>query len=106
MYLKGLYIPNNSEIQLNEVGEGEDALFCLTDNEDCCRTIPNRRGQFYYPSGAQVPIQNKGQGFYRNRGNQMIRLNRRETVSSPKGRFCCEIPDARSVKQRMCVTLV
>ena len=90
--LNGKVYLNNSALPLTDIGEGTSALYCWTDKEECCGTLPNRFGQFYYPSGVQVPINARGQGFYRNRGNQLIRLNRREGITSPTGTYRCEIP--------------
>ena len=94
-------------MSLADVGEEEgNALTCRTDNVDCCGSIPNRFGQFYYPSGLQVPVNSAGQGFFRNRGDQLIRLNRREGTTSPSGEYRCEIPDARGETQNIYITLV
>jgi hypothetical protein len=92
---------------MDRIGEGDHgALICRTDRVDCCGTIPNRYGQFYYPRGGQVLIKSAGQGFYRNRGDQLIRLNRQEGVTSPAGRYRCEIPDASGEIQNLYITLV
>ena len=96
---------NNSRVSLADVGEGEEnALICRTDRINCCGA-PNRFGQFYYPSGIQVPINSAGQSFYRNRGDQLIRLNRRVGVTSPTGKYRCEIPDASGETQNIYITL-
>ena len=97
---------NNSAISLQLISENENALLCKTDREDCCGTPPNRFGEFYYPSGVQVPIRSRGQGFYRNRGEQEIRLHRREGVTTPTGRFRCQIPNARGDLQTIYIELV
>ena len=102
--LNGVVHPNNSAVSLFDVGEGENALFCKTKMEECCETPPNRIGEFYYPNGVQVPIAKLQQGFYRNRGEQLIRLNRREGVISPTGRYRCEIPDVDGVTQNIYIT--
>lgn len=105
--LGGQVHQNNSVVPLSRIGEGDSgALFCRTDNTNCCGTIPNRFGQFYYPSGTQVPVSSAGQGFYRNRGNQLIRLNRRDGATLPTGRYRCEIPDANGVMKSIYITLV
>ena len=97
---------NNSIVSLLSIGEGENrALICRTDSTNCCGTLPNRFGQFYYPNGVQVPVNSAGQGFYRNRGDQLIRLNRREGATSPTGRYRCEIPDASGEMQKLYITL-
>ena len=103
---KGQIYLNNSEIPLRVIGEGENALICKTDLVNCCGTQPNRFGEFYYPNGVQVPIRNRGQGFYRNHGEQEIRLHRKEGVTAPRGRFRCEIPDASRDLQTIYIELV
>ena len=52
---------NNSAVNLNDIGEGERALLCKTNLISCCRTLPNRFGEFFYPSGDQVPIRSRGE---------------------------------------------
>ena len=103
--LNGQRYFNNSEISISDVGEGERALLCKTDKENCCGAVPNRFGEFYYPNGVQVPIGRVGQTFYRNRGEQLIRLNRRSVSLSPTGKYHCEIPDASGVVQSIFVVL-
>ena len=96
---------NNSALPLTDIEEGTSALYCRTDKEECCGARPNRFGQFYYPNGAQVAIEGQQQGFYRNRGNQIIRLNRREGITSPTGTYQCEIPNADDETVKIYITL-
>ena len=103
--LKGERYDNNSVVNILAIGEGSSALLCKTNKQDCCGTLPNRFGEFYYPHGARVSIFITGDGFYRNRGNQMIRLNRRNDVSSPTGRYSCEIPDASGITQKLFINI-
>ena len=102
--LNGVILTNNSAVKLTDIGEGEGALLCKTDLLNCCRP-PNRFGEFFYPSGRQVPIMSRGEGFYRNRGEQIVRLNRREGVTSPTGRFRCTIPDTRGEMKSVYITI-
>lgn len=97
---------NNSVLSLADVGEGTNALLCKTNLIDCCGTVPFREGEFYYPNGIQVPIDRLRHGFYRNRGDQMIRLNRRQNINTPNGEFRCEIRDADGVIQSLYITLI
>ena len=83
--LKGERYNNNSVVNILAIGEGSSALLCKTNKQDCCGTLPNRFGEFYYPHGARVSIFITGDGFYRNRGNQMIRLNRRNQGRRRRG---------------------
>ena len=105
--LKGKRYDNNSEISILTIGEGDDALLCKTDKQDCCGTKPNRFGEFYFPHGVRVLINKAGQDFYRDRGEQLIRLNRRPRVGSsfPTGRYFCEIPDADNVIQKIFINI-
>ena len=104
--LGGQFFGNNSRVSMDRVGQGEDgALICRTNKMDCCGTIPNRFGQFYYPHGDQAPIKSAGCGFYCNRGDQVIRLNQREGATSPTGKYCCEITDASGEIQNLYITL-
>lgn len=103
--LNGKSYANNSAVRLVDIEEGENALFCKTNKEDCCGNPPNRFGEFYYPNGVQVPIKKQLHGLYRNRDNKFIRLNRKAGVSSPLGRYRCEIPDADSVLQNVYINL-
>ena len=103
--LNGVVYTNNSAASLLEVGEGENALLCKTNRKECCGTPPNRFGEFYYPNGINVPIAKQRQGFYRNRGENVIRLNRRDGITSPTGKYRCEIPDASGSVQNIYVNL-
>lgn len=103
--LEGERYDNNSAVNILAIGEGSNALLCKTNKQDCCGTVPNHFGEFYYPDGAHVSIFLSGDGFYRNRGNQMIRLNRKDGVSSPTGRYSCEIPDASGVIHKIFINI-
>jgi hypothetical protein len=103
--LKGERYDNNSEVSILSIGEGDNALLCKTDKQDCCGALPNRFGEFYYPQGVRVPINSVGEGFYRNRGEQLIRLNRREDTSSPTGRYYCELLDANGENQKIFINI-
>ena len=106
MSLNGQPIANNSIVLLRNIGEGDAALLCTTDRTACCGTIPNRAGQWYYPYGMMVPTYAVGQPYYRNRGDKLIRLNRRPNMGLSEmysGIYCCQIPDENNVEQTMCV---
>ena len=104
--LNGKVYSNNSVIPLSEVDENENALLCKTDLVTCCGTPPNRFGEFYYPNGDIVSVKKDGHSFYRNRGPQEVRLNRREGVTSPTGKFHCAVPDASGIIQNLFIHLL
>ena len=89
--LKGVTIPNDSYVDIDDIGEGNNALLC-----QCCGSSGDSTvGEWYFPSGDRVQtLRNasikSNSYFYRNRGIQKVRLNR---VSLPpeRGRFRCEV---------------
>ena len=104
---RGMQYPNNSIVNIEEVGEGSHALACQTDKRPCCGT-PYRIGEWYYPNGSRVPIEGEGALFYRNRSDEgLVLLHRRnrETASST-GLFCCVLPDASYVFYTLCIGLL
>ena len=86
-----------------DIGEGSSALLCKTNSDSCCKSA--QIGQFYYPTGVQVPIKALGHGFYRNRSESMIRLNRRKGTNFPTGIYHCKIPDASGEMQNIYITI-
>ena len=96
--LGGTTYLNNTVVLVDGIGEEGNALLCVTSSQDCCTT-----GEFYYPDGTPVLIRNRGQDFYRNRGDGFIRLNRRNGATSPTGSYRCEIPDAAGNLQNIVI---
>ena len=107
--LRGVHITNNSNINIRNIGQSSDnpndALQCITDNLRCCSGDP-RCGEWYQPNGALVQGTTSTTAFYRSRGdNGNVSLNRPSDVESPTGLFCCEVPDAASNNQTLCVNI-
>lgn len=94
---------NGSTVSLSDIGEGENALLCVTDNIGCCRT--NLEGEFHYPDNSQVPVRAVGESLYRNRGEGFIRLNFNGNAGTPLGRYRCAIPDATDIIQSLFITI-
>ena len=94
-HLNGVAYPNGSTVLRTDIGEGDAALQCTTDSTTCCSNVPPemRGGEFYFPDALQVPIMSvsASQGYYRNRGSQLIRLNRWANGMTT-GQFRCDIP--------------
>ena len=108
LFLKGRIIPNNTILDINEVGEGDQALFCLTNLTACCRrpdtiNMTGAIGNWLYSNGENIPNLNTVQQgtdlglFYDNRGMSAVRLNRLGTGVRPlevgEGLLQCFIPD-------------
>jgi len=95
---------NNSLVTLEDVGEGDDALLCMTDLTACCRSSDtpdgiNALGDWFFPNGTAVPNTIIGRDmnnvaiiwkFYRNRGPRVVRMLRRE--GGVDGIYRCRIP--------------
>lgn len=97
---------NGSTVYIDEIGEGNNALLCHTSRSDCCNG-GNRYGEFYYPNGDRVGIQSNNEPMYRNRGLQLIRLNRKSNSQSPPpmGWYRCEIPNASGELQSISINI-
>ncbi len=105
---QGIQYPNNSNLNVEDIGEGDHALACQTDRRPCCGTTPNRFGEWYYPNGSRVPTEGLGAAFYRNRSDEGLVLLHRQNypgIASFTGLFCCVLPDATDVNQTLCVGL-
>ena len=102
---------NGSSILMDEIGEGDDgALLCVTDLIQCCRGddtpgIGGALGEWFYPDGSLVQIEDSGDDFYRTRGLGVVRLNRRNNAMSPIGQFCCMVPDAIFTNKIICINI-
>ena len=97
---------NNSIVTLNNIGEGDDALLCITNLTTCCRppyTGDNVSviGNWFFPNGTRVPNSNDNWNFHRSRLQMVVHLNRGR--GGMEGIYRCEIPDAMNVTQTMCI---
>ena len=92
---------NNSCVTLENIGEGDDALNCRTNQSACCRRPytgnGSSLGNWFFPNGTKVPGSKSQWGFYRDRGNTSVFLSRRR--GGEDGIYSCEIPDSMNVIQ-------
>ena len=96
--LNGTTYQNNSLVTLEDIGERDDALLCVTDLAACCRSpYAGPIGNWFFPNGTRVPSSNNQWDFHRTRGNMVVLLNRRR--SGEDGIYRCVIPDAMNVTQ-------
>ena len=97
--LRNTTYQNNSIVFLEGIGEGDDALLCMTKLTDCCR--PENRsvlGNWFFPNGTRVPSNSGSRwDFYRTRGQMVVRLNHKG--GGEEGIYHCEIPDTMKVIQ-------
>ena len=83
-----------------EIGEGRNALLCITSKIDCCKNtkVPSTR-EWYFPNGTSVKIEGRRLSFYRDRDPSIVRLNRRNNAASPTGIFKCAIPSSTQLNR-------
>ena len=98
--LRGTTYQNNSCVTLEDIGEGDDALLCITYLTGSDFTGTSLRNWFF-PNGTRVPgrTTNNTSGeqwdFYRTRGEMVVRLNHRR--GGDDGIYRCEIHDSMNV---------
>ena len=101
--LNGTTYQNNSIVFLEDIGEGDDALLCVTDLTACCRppftgSIGQRAiGNWFFPNGSRVESSGNQLDFHRTRGQSVVRLQRRR--GGVEGIYHCVVPDAMNVIQ-------
>ena len=94
---------NNSNVTLEDIGEDDDALLCITNLAACCRPpytgdmVPGAIGNWFFPNGTRVPSSGDQWDFHRTRGQMVVCLHRRR--GGEEGVYRCEIPDAMNVNQ-------
>ena len=114
--LRGASYDDGDTVLLSDIGEGENGLMCTTTQTDCCgqnadgtSVHDERRGEFYYPDGTQVPtrVGAGGDGLFRGRGYQLISLQRLSTATTtpPTGQYRCNIPERNGVSQNMFINI-
>ena len=96
--LRGTPYQNNSVVTLEDIGEGDDALLCITFQTACCNsayTGGSAIGNWFFPNGTRVLSSGSNWDFHRNRGQMVVRLNRRR--GGVEGIYRCEIPESMNV---------
>ena len=94
--LNGTTYQNNSNVILEDIGEGDDALLCITNQTACCRppyTGGLALGNWFFPNGTRVA----NNDFYRTRGHMGVYMRRRR--GGVEGIYYCDIPDTMNVTQ-------
>ena len=92
---------NNSNVTLEDIGEGGDALLCRTNLTTCCQApstgAGSAIGNWLFPNGSRVPSSGAQWDFHRIRGQMVVGLHRRR--GGVDGIYSCAIPDAMDVTQ-------
>ena len=100
-------INHGSVISIDSIGEGDEALFCKTTNQPCCKA--GKQGEWYYPNQDKVLTMGENKRFYRNRsdsGEVILNQRKNHASTSTAGLYCCVIPESIcGIYQRLCVNL-
>ena len=87
---------------LEEIGEGGDALFCITNLDACCQspydgtgTMGPDLGNWFFPNRTRVPCKSEQWDLFCTRQNMVVQMNRRR--GGEEGIYSCEIPDVMGV---------
>ena len=96
--LNGTTYQNNSLVALEDIGEDDNALLCMTNLTACCRPLYTGEngsaiGNWFLPNGTRVPSMVANE----TSGEVVIRLNHRG--HEEEGIYRCEIPDSMNVIQ-------
>ena len=103
--LNGRMYKNNSLVTLEDIGENDTALLCMTNLSDCCQSpyAGSVMSDWWFPNGTAVPSANlSGTSdlnweFYSDRGQMVVCMHRRR--GGEDGIYRCEIPDSMNVTQ-------
>ena len=90
--LNGTTYHNNSIVFLEDIGERDNALDCISNQTTCYQTC---KTDWFFPNGTRVPSRVEKWDFYRTRRQMVVRLNRRR--GGEEGIYCCEISDSVNV---------
>ena len=95
--LRGITYWNNSLVTLEDIGEYDDALLCVTDQPVCCRRpyAESALGNWFFPNGTR--LHGTQWDFFRSRGQMIVHMHRRR--GGVNGIYHCVIPDAMNVTQ-------
>ena len=94
--LNGITYQNNSIVILEDIGDGDNALLCKTNQIPCCRPPHSGEmgpalGNWFFPNGTRVLSSGNNWHFYRTRSQMVILLHHRR--GGVEGIYRCEIPD-------------
>ena len=92
--IDGEVLSNNSMVLLGRIGEGSDALYCLTNGTECC----SNEGMWTSPDGSSISESSSGSSVYIVRGSSSLLLNKRDVTDGPTGIYTCSIPDAEGTQ--------
>ena len=97
-------------VSLTDIGEGYDALYCLTDLITCCRGADGGSAGEWFLPGQTSPVigiyaSAGAERFVRSRGPSGVLLNRRTSAVGPTGLLTCQVPDGSGMERTLYIGL-
>ena len=95
------YLPNNSYIYYANISNGDRALKCVTDSDNCCTDSDvgnwtDGRGRAVHQGADETTC------LYVTRGHGQLSLNRNSgCIPDTSGLWRCDVPDSSEVMQSM-----
>ena len=107
-YLHGVLYPNNSIVNIQDIGAGTNALFCLTDRMHCCRKRDGGASGEWYLPGESDPIPGASSAtdrdtFRKQRWTSVVALIHNNNPTTPLGLYRCEVMDSNNITQSVYV---
>ncbi len=108
-YLKGVLYPNNSIVNIEDIGANANALHCITNRTECCRASDGGASGEWHQPGQTNPVVGGGRtstaNFSRSRNSSVVLLHRRNSATSPAGLYRCAIVDSGNVTRSLSIAL-
>ena len=92
-FLDGHFPPNNSIVLLSDIGEESDALFCLTNQTECCLEEEGEPPSAWIFNNTNIT----NTAVYFSRGLSSLVLNIGTDINVPTGIYQCLVPDAMNI---------
>ena len=98
-------------VSLTDIGEGYDALHCLTDLITCCKGADGAAAGEWFLPGQTSPVVSISapsagtESFVRSRGPGAVLLNRRTSAMGPTGLLTCQVPDGSGMERTLYIGL-
>ena len=89
-------------MMLEDIGEGDDALLCITNQTSYIGEMGHASGNWFFPNESRVAsgdVDGGKRDIYRNRGWMVVRLHRRR--GGVEGIYRCEIADTFGIIQTL-----
>ena len=87
------------------IGVGTMALWCLTNDLECCDEQQQQFGEWYFPNGSPVDEASRADvgSIYKDQGPSVVRLNQRNNSSFANGLYHCQILDNNGTNESIYV---